>query len=129
MRTAALLGIVLAGCTYQGAQEISGTLFVGGRPLPKGEVRLIAGENPNCAKPSASAHVNDGLFALHRTVSYGRLYVIVQQDALCISEGAGWVMAWQGLYGPASERLVFACQRNGSDPWSCKGNGMESNVR
>lgn len=126
MRFIVLVALLLGSCAYQQQQAVAGTLTVNGQPLSAGEVRLIVGRRPSCDKPtSLKSTVKDGHFEFSRPVDIGRLYVIVQEDALCISEGDHWVMPWQRIYGPAPDRLMFACERTANEAWKCKANGTD----
>ena len=124
-----LLGTLLAGCDYTGPQVVTGTLTVDATPLASGDIRLITGEHPDCSNATLSAAVTDGRFELRRTVEYGGIDVIIQEDALCIRDGVNWIKAWHSVYGPASETLTFACQKQNMSAWSCTGNGMESHFK
>jgi len=129
MKILVFLGMFLAGCDHTGPQLVTGTLTIDGRPLMTGDVRLVSGDNPDCANARLSAPVVDGHFELRRTVEYGGIDVIVQEDALCIRDDTNWVKAWHNVYGPASESLIFECQKTGSTPWSCVGDGMKSHFK
>jgi hypothetical protein len=129
MRLLSALAILLAGCDYTGPQLVVGSLTVDGNPLMDGKVRLVSGDHAECASGTLSTPVTNGRFELRRTVEYGRLGVIVQNDTLCIYEGQTWVKAWHSVYGPASETLTFDCRKDAMSGWACTGDGLESNLK
>src|SRR5690349_13093593 len=98
MRCATAIPLVLlAGCSYEGMQDVSASIELDGKPLSTGAAALVSAPS-KCAAPPDVVRIRDGKFSLHRSVQYGRVAVIVQHDALCINDGSGWVTAWYAAY-------------------------------
>jgi hypothetical protein len=126
-----MLAVLLSvGCSSQTEiqQQVIGQLTINGIPAKEIRVALVPNANASgCNQPLELSRLDqDGKFAFSRSAQIGRFAVLVQHDTLCIQEGGTWQVAWKGIYGPAPEKMVFACARAQSPAWQCTMNSLVS---
>lgn len=120
---ALLSSFVLCGCfafDEKLTQTISGRLVANG-PSMLGEVKALSKRDDNCESEGVTSVVDErGQFSLRRTVTRGRLAVIVQHDLICYKKSGDWEVVWRSRpHGPAAESLAVDCVKF-SPSWKCK---------
>jgi len=120
--------ISICGCSVtvrEFDQTVTGQFIEDDKPVHGIRIRLQHKNEPD-QKPVMATTNDNGVFELHRKAFLGKLAVIVQDDMLSVEEDHKWLPVWQGLYGPAPDRVSFVCKKTQKSPWECTMNGMET---
>jgi hypothetical protein len=118
----ALVACGLCSCTLQDeniSQIVTGRLINDG-PATPGAIKVLSWSEGDCAAGGVTSTVSGkGEFSLTRTVTRGRLAVVVQHDLICYRQSGPWEFVWQsGPYGPAAESLTVECTKTAA-AWKC----------
>ncbi len=120
---AALLTCALGSCALQDetiSQAIEGRLIVNGLAA-SGEVKVLSWDDGDCSAGGVTSAVDEqGEFRIVRSVTQGRLVVVVQHDLICFRQSGPWEVVWRSRpYGPAAQSLAVECIKTGGR-WNCK---------
>lgn len=127
--------LALSGCGAASSrtiiQSVAGSVTVDGKVAPGLALRLARHGDTSCSADFISLATNaSGVFNGSRPAYIGRWDVIVQDDVLCIVDGATWRPLWHAVYGPAPGNMEFLCSRAAAaQNWMCTMNGLKQNVR
>jgi len=115
--------LLATSCDSEIDQTVEGSITLDGKPASGVQISLQGKDIETCEAGLTAKTDDKGSFLLHRKAEIGNLAVIVQKDLLCIKENGNWSPVWRNTYGPAPEKMHFACNCVSGTSCNCTMNG------